>query len=292
MPFRGAVLVSITTLVLMLWMVPTSLAQAGLMPESCADRVVHDYSAPLKAMPANRLPPSDKTSFAPSGVELEPINRRKVLVPGSRIGYLLNVERAAGTTGRLKRPLSLHWNVQTTLHKVDAQGGLRRLVIRKRKYVRKVFQPGPIEFTMKAPVGLYRLGLLIKEKDGTPLGRFYEYNRVLPLHVRLRLAANGKKFVRGETAVGRIENVGTSLATLVSLEVERYTDPEGWVSVDPLEITSVGGEEFLRMGRATRCSKFEIPLDAARGLYRFKAIVEAYSHRAQRVLLSRNFFVS
>jgi hypothetical protein len=127
------------------------------------------------------------------------------------------------------------------------------------------------------------------------LGFYRQYVRVVPLKVHLDIGVNGSSFHRGEQAIGRLENLGTSTAIWpagAGLKVERYDDG-AWSDAQTAnsDVPIEWVEKFIYGGHAGSCSTFAIPPDAPTGSYRFSTEVKSYGARTRRFKLASYFTV-
>jgi hypothetical protein len=137
----------------------------------------------------------------------------------------------------------------------------------------------PPAFFLRSKPGIYRFDMEIRKRDGRLLKSYSRHVRVLPERVRLRIATNQLEFQAGEVAIGRIQNLGTLPAFVVSLpylRVESFSNDEWTTSITepnagPFELL----EGVILGGRAGWCRRFAIPSDATGSRYRFSAVVEA-----------------
>jgi hypothetical protein len=123
--------------------------QASQLSGTCGNQIVRDYERPLRRMPANRRPAGGRLSFTPSGIGLAKLGSREVFIRGDMIGYRLIVNRAKNRVGRLRRPLDLRWDVESTLTAVDAHGRPVRIVAHQQKRLGEVRSPEHVEFGLR-----------------------------------------------------------------------------------------------------------------------------------------------
>lgn len=250
-------------------------AQAGR--GFCKGQIVRDYERPLGGMPSDRVPSKDDLPFAPAGVSLVSLNFGKTVLQGSPIGYEMETERSIRSDGRLKQHIHLHWRIELRLWRSGPRGTALHLVASKDQRVGVVRWPDP-QFFLRGQPGVYRFDMTIKRANGTLLKTYYRYLRVLPKRAAVRIAVNQMEFQPGDTAIGRIQNIGTLPAFLVSapyFNIEQFIDGH-WstMTTEPGDLLTVGPEGVLLGGRSSACKKFVIPQDAAGAQYRFSALVE------------------
>jgi hypothetical protein len=252
-------------------------AAEGTQLEPCRSEVVRDYKAALEGMPPNRTPAGGPLPFAPPSVSLLSLGLGKTVLQGSEIGYRVEVASAESSSGFLRHPVELHWEVRMRLWRVNRRGRPLQIAAEKFQRVGKVRHPDRSTFFLRSKPGIYRFDMAIRKKNGRLLKSYVRYVRVLPRQVRLMIAMNQREFQAGEVAIGRIQNLGTLPAFLVSqpyLDIERFSDGE-WKSLAADAGTLFAGlEGVLFGGRAGPCKRFAIPLDATDEHYRFSAGVE------------------
>jgi hypothetical protein len=268
-------------------------AQAGV--GFCKSQIVRDYERPLRGMPSDRIPSKKNLSFAPAGVSLVSLNFGKTVLQGSPIGYEMEVERSIRSDGRLRQPIPLHWRIQLRLWRAGPQGTALQLVASKDQRVGVVRWPD-LQFFVRGEPGVYRFDMSIKRGDGSLLKTYYRYLRVLPKRAAVRIAVNQMEFQPGDTAIGRIQNIGTLPAFLVSapyLKIDQFINGE-WraMTTKTDESLTVGPERVLLGGRSGACKRFVIPQDAAGARYRFGALVEvSFGGELRKRLVTRFFSV-
>lgn len=241
-------------------------------------------------MPAEHSPSNGELPFAPRGVRFEQLGVHSLFVRGDQIGYRLVINRRLNSAGYLKKPTNLRWDVRLTLQAVDRWGRPKRLILQKSRHLGAVRYPVQ-EFAAQPKPGVYRLDLTIKDWAGKQLVDYHQYLRVLPVHVRLVVAASGTVFHPGDVVIGRIENRGTVTAVMLGgggLTVERY-DGAQWSEFRPNDgrSDSFGGPDtFLYGGQAGSCTGFPVPLDAPPGAYRVSSVVRSFGWTKNAVLAS------
>jgi hypothetical protein len=269
-----------------------ALASASDPLAFCTDRVVHDYELPLRSMPADHPPPKE-LPFGSRRLSISRLGFDKLALPGETFGYRFGGNGKGigrNAEGRLLHPLSLHWNVITTLWAVDRHGRLVRVVARKHRYFNEVHNLMVLEFALAVRrAGLYRIGLSFKKPDGTLLGSYNEYVRAIPRQVSMRIATSQPEFHLGETALGRFENLGTEDVQLPeegALELERYEDGQ-WIQIPRILGEGVAGwtgdVSVISGGDATSCYKVELPPGTTTGLYRFSVAAKPFGSRTRTV---------
>lgn len=271
---RSSWMLSLFVLVVSCWQAGLAHASVETLGRGCSDRVVRDYEAPLRGLPADRVPARGSLPFAPDRVSLQGWGDRTVL-QSSGIGYWLMATGRTVSDGSLASPVRLDWEVQMRLWRIDRRGRPQRLAAEKRWWVRSIGYPQGVNLSLRSRPGIYRFDMAISKRDGRVLNSYRRYVRILPERVKLRIATSRRTVSGGELLVGRLENLGTYPALLVSwpiLGVERF-DGEGWVLAEPEgDWTS---ESTLQAGVSGHCKHVFIPSDATEGAYRFKAVVQA-----------------
>lgn len=239
-------------------------------PEMCGREFVRDYGAPLQAMPGADPPPQGELPFGPRNFGIHRVNRSQLPLEGSNFGYRFSSKNAGS------RVLQLGWRAVATFRRVSPAGGPRRVVAVRSWQVRSVKDLSELELAIPADrAGFFRVDLHLATLGGRTLARYRDYFRVLRRSNDVGVAVSAPAFRPGEAAYGQVANAGAGMIIFpVFLEVERF-DGNAWVEVpQPPSPASVADERLLMSsGEAGRCHRFDVPLDASPGLYRFLASV-------------------
>ena len=269
---RQLVLAGLLTVAVLACSNPASLASDySLTMSDCRDGAVLDYGAPLRRMlPPSKGPPVGSLPFLPGGLHLDRLGSRVGVGP-TRVGFVLG----NGSNGR--REMNSGWEARSTLTAVRAGGRASRIVGKKRQSADRVIS-GAVDsmnlamFRLPARKAFYRLKVVLQR--GPETHAYWEYYRVLPRRVDLRLALSSASLAPGEKLSWRMENFGT-LPLFYGLEyrVERL-EASSWV-VDPSSpdgFPAVGF--FMDSGGASDCQSLRLPADMQPGLYLLSKGVE------------------
>jgi hypothetical protein len=254
-------------------------ASGASLPAFCRGHIVRDDERLLDRMPPQKPPPEGELPFGPYNLSMYPLNfGAKVVLDGSHLGYRF----AAKGGGR--RVLHLNWDVRAVLRMVDGSGRVLSTVDTTRRRLGKVEGLDLLQFSFPANPGLYRIDISFRNLSDRKLASYWEYFRVVPRRVKLRLAINESTFRPGETAYARVLNLGTvAVALRPGLPVEQAVGAE-WVRLPQPPVPAEEVEEFrwtLIGGEASPCVAFPIPPDAVPGPFRFtsSALVFGKVHR-------------
>lgn len=262
-------------------------------PKSCKTGVVRDYEHPLRTLPPNRIPARGALSFGPVDISLSSLSglsAGRTVLQGDRIGYGLDTTRSTSSSGHLKKPIRLHWDVRMQLSRVDGAGRPMRAVARKRQRAGVVRYPDHPEFFLRSQPGVYRFDMAIRKWNGRLLKSYRQYVRVLPRRLERRIALSGRAFQPGQVVIGQIQNLGTLPLLLVShLRLEQFSGNE-WVSAEPDDTPVEWANAILLAGRAAACRQFIIPATEAYAQFRLSVDVEPMvGGRPRRTMLSAVF---
>lgn len=255
---------------------------------SCRDRVLIDYDEVLRGMPSDRLPREGGLPAGPADLSLKA--GRSVTVEGEPISFSLDLDRRLDEVsgdGSVERPANLDWTFALTLEPVNRLGHPSGAPEQRRWRMRQLRYPER-RFDMHADPGLYRSSVTIRKIGGRTLASYRQFIRVLPLRESLSIGVRGGgEYHAGDTVVARVENRGTREVLLPEgsgLVTERL-EGGSWVKAGPdKELPSVQFEvpEFLRAGRASRCSFFTIPSDSPPATFRFSLVAQMGSGETRR----------
>jgi hypothetical protein len=141
--------------------------------------------------------------------------------------------------------------------------------------------------------GFYRVDLRIASLDGRRHVAYRDYFRVLRRSNDIAIALSAESVHPGESIWGALEYPGAgNLSTRGYLGVER--DEGGtWVPVpQPPTARSVAGWNWLlSSGEIAHCDRFDVPLDAVPGTYRFSTPVNL-SNTQEKVTVAAPFTVA
>lgn len=244
--------------------VASSASGSSLTTSECHDGKVLDYGAPLRRMqPPSHGPPVGSLPFLPGGLYLDGLDSTAMVGP-TRVGFVLGGESGRGEENS-------GWEARSTLTAVRAGGATSRVVGKKQQSVDPVIS-GAVDsmnlamFRLPARKAFYRLKVVLQR--GSETHAYWEYYRVLPRQVDLRLALSSASPAPGEKLTWRLENFGT-LPVFYGLEyaIERF-DGSQWV-VDRLTPEGFPAVGFLMgAGNASECQSLQLPATMPAGLYR------------------------
>ena len=263
-------------------------AAAAEAPSFCRERFVRDYEAPLREMPRLRPPPQGELPFGPRNFSIHRIDRTSLALEGSRFGYRF------GGKNEGARVLNLNWRASAVAHVVDANGRVKRTFGVRRWRVHRVKDLDPLELAFPADhPGFYRVDLRIAALDGRRHVAYRDYFRVLRRSNDVAIEVSAESVHPGESIWGALEYRGAgNLSSRGYLGVER--DEGGtWVPVmQPPSPRSVAGWNWLlSSGEIAHCDRFDVPLDAAPGTYRFSTLVNL-ANTQKKVAVTGSFLVA
>jgi hypothetical protein len=261
---------------------------AAESPSFCRERFVRDYEAPLRGMPRQHPPPEGELPFGPRNFGIHRIDRTPLALEGSRFGY-----RFGGKNER-SRVLNLNWRASATARAVDAHGRVKRTIGSRRWRVHRVKDLEPLEIAFPADhPGFFRVDLRIATLDGRRHVAYRDYFRVLRRSNEVAIRVSAESVRPGESVWGLLENRGAGqLSTRGYLDLERV-EQGAWVPVPlPPSPESVMGIHWLiGPGEVGRCQRFDVPADAAPGLYRF-SVPANLANTQKRVRVTGQFAVA
>ncbi len=186
----------------------TAAPAAGAGP--CSDAVVHDYAAPLAAMPPLTPLAAGRTTlpFGPRGLTLIHRPARQVALVGTEegVGFVLT------TAAARKRPVRPGWLVSTRMVKVSEAGSTERVIETHRARVEKLAPHRPLRLGLgvSGEPGFYRVEIVFRNRAGKLLGRFGEYRSILAGSLDVRFSLDTTAVHPGETIDPRLENIGAA----------------------------------------------------------------------------------
>jgi hypothetical protein len=111
-----------------------SSASAEAPKKSCDRTIVRDYERPIKDLPLpSPFPKDGNLSFGPRDINIYRAGFGRVVLQGNSFGYRFSAKRATDRSGRLRRPLKLHWDVETTVWRVTHSGRPLGALVRKHR---------------------------------------------------------------------------------------------------------------------------------------------------------------
>jgi hypothetical protein len=246
----------------------------------CKGTPVHDYRAPLEALPPVRRPP-EKLPFGPHKLNLYDFSFPVIVGEGS-VGFGFYDEAFP------HRTLHLNWEITVRVSRVNSLGEVLRMVEERTLRLEEVSHPDEIDLRLRVPAGpaLYRYDLEFDDlQSGELLGSYSEYLRVVRRTFHARIAANRPAFRPGQTAYARVENPGTEgIFFGLDYDVQRFGAgrwvhyPSGHSAGSLLIGLSMGG------GGSGWCMRFRVPATAEPGWYRFiKDLAPASRFRHERM---------
>lgn len=243
----------------------SNVGATSLSRSDCRDRTLVDYHSALERLrPPPHSPPVSHLPFLPPGLRLDRLGSLVVVGPVP-IGFLLSDEVGE------RRQSHAGWRVRSRLTLLPSGGAPPRVVDVRRQALGPVItgandSMNVATFRLSARPAFYRLDLVFER--GHEIHRYWEYYRVLPRRIDLRLAISADSVHAGETLTWRLENFGTLPAIYgLDYQVERF-DGSGWVP-DPISPTGVPKIAYsMGAGEASRCQSLHLPAGMAAGRYR------------------------
>lgn len=273
-----------------------SAAAAGV----CETEVVHDYTKPLRALPA--LPQTTVNgglSFGPAGLRLESRDPGPLVLPvGHDFRYTLSFRRHPGERPRLH----LNWLATAKLTRLNRRGAVQQRLKWDGKRIDSLGSQRTVSLRVPASVkpGLYRLEVVFRDGANRRLGRIGEYVRALqPAGRSGRLTLNQTSFLPGETVTAEAEEPGIGWLEVNDVySIETY-DGSAWepASISPKQPslligTTIGpgeGTSNARFNPNAPCLGFKIPSGAPPGLYRLAVGADSLTHTDHRLLPGTRF---
>jgi hypothetical protein len=249
------------------------LSAAPARADFCDSQVIRDYTKVLTRLPAIPFPQHEHPSFAPAQVLLLHHGSGPLQVgPGHRGFTLIFAPYEEGNSASRR----LDWQVTSRLVELDRRGhpvGLPRAIERHVKRLRSA----DFDFRVSGKPAIYRLEIVFENESGKRLARYGGYFRVLRPSLDVDFLLNGTIFHRGEQVQAWLVNRGVASLSFGLGKTIEYNDGTAWtnppVAFPGGPVPAIG----LSIGPATKtsCWKTTIPTDAATGVYRFAAEVNA-----------------
>lgn len=263
---------------------PAASAEA---PALCHERHARDYEAPLREMPRQNPPPEGELPFGPRNFSLFRPEWKPVVLQGSNLGYRFAAKHGEG------RVLHLDWELSAVLRGVDREGHAEKVLAKRYHRVGDVDDLDRLDLTFAAVhAGYYRIDVRIKSFKSGQAVRYREYWRALKRSVRIEIATSASSLHRGETIWGEVRNPGASRITApLFLDLQRYEGSD-WVEVEqpPSPASVMTPSWWLDPGENGACHRYDVPVDALPGLYRFVDSVYA-TQLQRRVTVTAPFLV-
>lgn len=234
----------------------------------CKRETVRDYTRSFRRMsPARGLPVAGRLPFAPREMQVsKPSNA--ILVIGGSLGLVYGLDVPSGVS--LNRRLK--WQVKSQLVEVNARGRRLRVVghqgFRLSTSDPAVVGEQEVSFGLPPKVAFYRVEISFERLDGSILGRYKEYFRIVEpsLHTKLEAARGTVKV--GESLAFRVENRGTqSVAFGEEFQVESKSEGR-WSRVALPLGPWLMPRRGLGPGEAGTCQFLAITNELAAGVYR------------------------
>lgn len=262
-------LISILASLLAILCVGAAQASAIAMPTFgqpwCKGTSVHNYRAPLEALPPVSHPP-EQLPFGPRKLNLYSTSFSPVIVGEGGFGYGFFDETYRDRT------LYLNWEVTVRVSRIDSRGEVVRTSRTRVVRLTDVSNPDEIDLWLKVPAdpALYRYDLEFHDlQSGELLGGYSEYLRVVHRTFHARIAVDHKMFHPGQEAFARIENRGSEgVGFGVAYDVQRFEDGHWGRSLLGKPVWPAV-EIFMGGGGSGFCMPYRIPFDAPPGRYRF-----------------------
>jgi hypothetical protein len=243
----------------------------------CSAPAPRDYTTPFASLPPIREVPPKSTEhpglgnlpFGPKGVELYAGTIGQVLVGRSSIGF--SVWNVGFLGNRPDEHPNLDWSLTAQLVTLDAAGQDVEEIGHARDHIGRIddaYQPS-VSLPVPADPGFYRADVQISEADGTVLGSYSEYFRVMSPTLKVRLGISNNRVRPGERIAVRPENLGTDSLTYGEDYVVQRRESGYWRGYRPMN----GGAwalwlGFIQPGGAGSCNSPRIPPDTPPGRYR------------------------
>lgn len=243
----------------------------------CSSSGPRDYATPLSTFsPINKVPGRPKKSgvgnlpFGPGTVEMYAYTEGPVIARPDEFGYAFSDVGFERKNPPKDRP-KLDWLVTAQMMALDPTGAVSEQVDQGQIRIRTIddaYQPS-LNLKVPARVGFYRYDIQISEFDGTLLGSYSQYLRVVPHSVKVRLGINARRVRPGQTIATRPEELGTDWISYgEAFTVQRRIDGD-WRPYPPMD--QKFWNDWLGLagpGEAGRCSFLSIPAYAPKGRYR------------------------
>jgi hypothetical protein len=260
-------------------------ANARLFPlPTCKSRVAINYLKSTEVFPSIRTPPrSGRLPFAPRGLELFQASATRVLSGAQSFGYVLSADRKPG------QDFLLNWHVEVAIAQLGEDGSQVDIAPALSRTIRRVRVPRDLEalrfiVAMPAEPGFYKYRLRFRRLDGTGLGTYEQYVRVVPELRSASLRLNGRRFFPGDEIVARVFNRGTvpiAFGEGVSVKVQEA----GIWADSAFDTPPVHRISFVLLaGVLGRCETFRVPIDVPAGMYRFEKSVSSRGGDQEEIL--------
>jgi hypothetical protein len=257
----------------------------------CKQRVLRDYEAPLRSLPAAEPPPR-VLPFGPAGLDL--VNRPHPrppgfseidpLAPGKELAHLRK-HSAYKLRSSSADELTLNWTVKVTISRVEADGAPSLLLSATTTGVASLGPYSSVMIREEGPpeIGTVRVDIAFLDDEQNLLGSYFEYLQVVPYRVESRLRLKAHVVPAGGALRFRLENLGTTKVQSGGHRLQRH-ERNGWEEVPQAEAFAAS-RGFLSPGRAGRCERIWIPESADPGLYRIQKRVNFRRRIAGKVRL-------
>jgi hypothetical protein len=251
--------------ILLLGMAMGLLLPAASPASFCSSPILRDYEITLRAFPpSNPLP--QHLPFGPPNLEAS---------PAWRVGpHLLRIEGSPAYWLKIKGPddrLDLNWTVKLRVSRPASDGSPGELVLEADTKVEAVMAGDSAQLVAGEleKRGFYRIDISFQSQDGNLLGSYFEYVRVVPARLDVRVGFKRRTVSPGASTKFRLENLGTHMIRYgAHYSLDRFEDGD-WrrISQGKKFVPSV---DFVEAGRAGGCQVVHIPRSAEPGLYRIR----------------------
>lgn len=234
-----------------------------------------DYSAVVRSKPVAKPPSKSGTlGFAPKAVRIYPIVDGLVQSPGGSFGYALSLAQKP----KRWKP---NWRVRWSISRVRSDGTLGGEINSRKKVLSSLeeLMGAVFDVPLTAGTGLYRYTIDFQRLNGSGLGKFSQYVRVLPRHFAARLSADPLQVSRSQSIHYKVENLGTVPISFDERSEVQIRGDSGWRPSEIGYVKPMRRARVLFPGEATGCMNISIPETAALGQYRVK--VDAWTDRAR-----------
>lgn len=239
---------------------------------------------PLRDFGISRLPPlrelplEGELPFAPPSVSAYG-GFSRILTQPEGFGYGFFEENYEGT-------VRLDWTVTAQMWFLSRRGeSLREVGSTTLRIGRLDAANQPhIDLEPLARRGFYRFDIQFADRDGTQLGAYGAYLKVVRPFWKARLGLDRRAYRPGQLVVSRPENLGTEWMSFgEAFGVQRWEGGE-WVQAPELTPDAwLAWLGYAGPGTSGRCSVLSLPRDISPGHYRIvKAVARGFSPRRAR----------
>jgi hypothetical protein len=280
--------IALTSIALLFGLITCGAAASA--PSLCRDRMIIDYDKKVHRLQPGKagFPEGEGLPFA-RWLELQSLDADQVVLNEEPVGFTIEPHRehhASGATAELQ--------VRVGFSRAGTHG--RQHVLVEALHHLEITKGRGFRFAQRPKPGIYRIDLEFQNGQGRRLALYKEFVRVLPRRVALRIAVDKSVVHAGETVFGRVENRGTvdALFPEGAALIAEHEANGTWVRV-PVgqgDLFLEGAADFVRRGRASRCTSFKITSELPPGKYRFSALAEPFGRDIRARKLFSTFTLS